>query len=464
MRTWPDLASLDPELVKRYGKRGPRYTSYPTAPQFSEAVDREALAQRMRATSATEPPAPLSIYVHVPYCPNKCLYCGCHSVALQDQDQVACYLQELLREADLWAQRLGPGRPHAQLALGGGSPSTLGAEGLRKLVQTLDRAFPPEAGAERSIEVDPNRIDAELLQSLLDLGFSRLSFGIQDFDPEVLRRVGRQENPDTVSRLMGYLRERSFEQVSFDLMLGLPGQSLESFAQTLERVVSLGPSRLALFPYAHVPWMMPHQKALEAWSLPSAEERLALYALAHRRLGEAGYLPVGMDHFAREGDELVEASREHRLHRNFMGYTTRPGLDQIGLGVSAISDIGAAYAQNTKDMDAYRRALDEGRLAIERGFLLSADDEVRRELIMTLLCNFQVDLEALGQRRGLDWRRYFTEELEALAPLEEDGLVQRPGADGVLRVTRQGLPFARLVCMPFDRYLPQTRARYSTTL
>lgn len=464
MSDWPDLDRLDPELVKRYDKRGPRYTSYPTAPQFTEAFDPEALLGRLRATSAREPPAALSIYLHVPYCPNKCLYCGCHSVAIARPDEPACYAEALHQELGLWRALLGPGRRQAQLAFGGGSPSTLGPQGLRDLVSALDRAFPPEPGAERSLEMDPQRVDEAFLGTLLDLGFTRLSFGIQDFEPEVLRRVGRSEDPVTVSRHLSYLRGRGFDAVSFDLMLGLPGQTAQTLERTLLRVIALGPARLALFPYAHVPWMMPHQQALEKYALPTSEERLAMYALAHRVLGKAGYVPVGMDHFAQEGDELVAASRAARLHRNFMGYTTRPGLDQIGLGVSAISDIGASYAQHTKDMGVYRAALDEGRLPFERAVLLSRDDEARRELIMSLLCNFQVDLGALGERFGLDWRAAFGDDLSRLAPLEADALLVRPTRDALLRVTPLGRPFVRVACMAFDQYLDSGKAQYSRTL
>lgn len=463
MRNWPDLSLLDPDLVKRYDRRGPRYTSYPTAPQWTEVSDEEALLSRLRQTS-TRGKSALSIYVHVPYCTRKCLYCGCHSVALTRPEQPTQYLEALLEERQLWAALLGTGRSHAQLAFGGGSPSTLGAEGLHRLVKALDAAFPPEAEAERSFELDPNRVDEAFLEALLEIGFTRLSFGIQDFDTEVLRRVGREEDPDTVASHLSFLRQKGFHQVSFDLMIGLPGQSLSSFERTLRTVTDLGPSRLALFPYAHVPWMMPHQEALERFSMPSGEDRLQMQALAHRRLGEAGYLPVGMDHFAREGDALVQAARAKRLHRNFMGYTTRPGLDQIGLGVSAISDLGASYAQHTKDMEAYRASLEKGRLPFERAHLLSRDDEVRRSLIMSLLCNFQVDLGALGSRFNLDWRGVFQAALDRLAPLEEDGLITRPGADGVLRVTPLGRPFVRIACMAFDEYLHVGEARYSRTL
>ncbi len=464
MSEWPDLTRLDAALVKKYEKRAPRYTSYPTAPHFTDNLDREALLGRIRGTSAASNPAPLSIYIHVPYCPNKCLYCGCHSVAIERDDEVACYAAELHRELRLWQQVLGPDRVQAQLALGGGSPSTLGPDGLAQLVASVDTAFGPEPHAERSIEMDPNRVDEAFLNRVLDLGFNRLSFGIQDFDPEVLRRVGRHEDPVTVSRHLEILRKRGFEAVSFDLMVGLPGQTPKSYASTLKRVVALGPARLALFPYAHVPWMMPHQRALERFGLPSAEERLALYGLAHQLLGDAGYVPVGMDHFAREDDELVVAMRAHRLRRNFMGYTTRPGLDQIGLGVSAISDIGASYAQNTKDMTTYSADLDAERLALDRGFLLTADDEVRREVIMTLLCNFQVDLSQMGERFSLDYRSYFADDLPQLEPLVQDGLVEPLIEDGQVRMTSNGLPFVRLAAMAFDRYLDQGKARYSKTL
>lgn len=463
---WPDLANLDDRLIARYETRGPRYTSYPTAPHFTTDIDQEAFWAR--AAAAAEAPSPLSIYVHTPYCPNKCLYCGCHSVALSRPDDVSDYLSLVLRELALWRDRLETAgerrRVHAQLALGGGSPSTLGPEGLRRLVEAVDATFPPTPDAERSIEMDPSRVDETFLGEVVDLGFTRVSFGVQDFDPEVLRRVARREDPGTVARHTAYLRHRGLHAISFDLMVGLPGQTPARYAETLRRVIDLSPSRLALFPYAHVPWMMPHQRALEAWHLPTTRERLTLYGLAHERLGAAGYHPVGMDHFALEGDALVLASRERRLHRNFMGYTTRPDLDLIGLGVSAISDIGAAYAQITKDMASYEARLHRGEIPIDRGILLDRDDEMRREVIASILCNFEVRLDDVAARYDTSREAAFAEDLARLTPLVEDGLVTPPGSDGVLSIPSRGLPFARLVCMAFDRHLSPGGARYSTTL
>jgi oxygen-independent coproporphyrinogen-3 oxidase len=333
-------------------------------------------------------------------------------------------------------------------------------------VHALDETFPPQAGADRSIELDPGRIDEAFLDAVLALGFTRISFGIQDLDQEVLQRVGRRENPATVARLHQHLRGRGFEAVSFDLMIGLPGQTPATFEATLRQVISMGPGRLALFPYAHVPWMRPHQKALEQWTIPDTGDRLRLYALAHRLLGAAGYAPIGMDHFARPGDELMEAAADFRLHRNFMGYTTRPGLDQIALGVSAISDLGGVYAQNVKDVETYQQRLAEGVLPLDRGFLMSAEDLLRRDVIMSLLCNFQVDLEPLAARSGRSVDVAFGPELARLAPLVEDGLIQPFGPEGQLRVTTTGLPFVRLVCAVFDQYLAPQAAelRYSTSL
>lgn len=469
MNDWPDLAALDPDLVARYDKRGPRYTSYPTAPHFTPEVDQAELLRRIRATSGVEEPLPVSLYVHVPYCPRKCLYCGCHSEAICRDEQPAEYLDILLAELALWREKLGAGRRAAQLALGGGSPATLKAEGLTRLIHAMDEAFPPLPDAERSMELDPYRADEALLDRLLDLGFTKLSFGIQDFEPEVLDKVGRHEDPTTVERLLGHLRGRGFDTVSFDLMVGLPGQTDETWGRTLDRVLELSPSRLAIFPYAHVPWMMPHQKALERWEMPDSDQRLGFYASAHRVLGGAGYVPVGIDHFAKADDELILAARAHGLHRNFMGYTTRPGLDLVGLGVSAISDLGAAYAQNLKDTEIYRERVEAGELALERGILLDPEDELRRAVIMSLLCNFWVDLDASAQRFGLDVQSIFADDLERLRPLVDDGLLERDETGYQLTITTVGLAFVRLVCMVFDRYLdqgakPENKQRYSRTL
>lgn len=437
-----------PELVERYRTRAPRYTSYPTAPHF-RPIPMDAVHAALGVGEG-----PLSLYAHIPFCRSLCSYCGCHVEIRKARELGGAYVDHLLAELDLWVSHLHPARNLAQLSLGGGTPTFLLPDDMARLVDGVRARLPFTEEADASIEIDPRTVDGPYLDRLVSLGFNRFSFGVQDFDPAVLDAVNRSQGEDEVTRAVDRLRAHGDFDLNLDLMYGLPHQSEASFARTLERVVELRPTRVALFLYAHVPWMKPAQKLVEREGLPSTATRAALFRLAGERLGAAGYVAIGMDHFAVEEDALVAAMRAGSLQRNFMGYTTHAGLDQLGIGVSAIGYFGGVYAQDEKERPGWETAVEAGRLPVARGFVLTEDDLARRGVIMDLFCNFQATLPA-----GVD----FEAEKARLVPLQADGLVVVEGER--VRVTGLGRHFVRNVCATFDRYLESDAAarRYSAT-
>jgi oxygen-independent coproporphyrinogen-3 oxidase len=449
----PDARPDTAALIRQYDRPGPRYTSYPTAVEFHEAFDEQAYRARLEQASALAA-QPVSLYVHLPFCAERCSYCGCMMIATSSRAIVDRYLGYLEREIAMLAGRLGERRRIAQLHWGGGTPTHLPVESLRRLHRVLGSHFALDEAAEQAIEVDPRVTTPAQLSVLRELGFTRLSMGVQDFDPAVQEAIGRRQSEELTRDLYGYARSVGFESINLDLVYGLPRQNLATFGRTLGSVVEMAPDRVAVYSYAHVPWLRPHQKRIDTAHLPDAELKFELIGAAVDAFAGAGYLAIGMDHFARPDDDLAAAAREHRLHRNFMGYTTRPATDMIGLGVSAIGDLRGAYAQNAKKLTSYYAALDNGRLPIERGYALSDDDLVRRHVITELMCNFRVERSTVARTFGVDFHDYFGPELEALqAPggPAGDGFVRVTG-DGV-EVTGHGRLFVRTVCMVFDRYL-----------
>lgn len=434
------------ELYQKYQTRAPRYTSYPTAPHF-RALDAQVPE---RATSRST--GALGVYVHIPFCEKLCLYCGC-TVEIQGRREVGGpYVDHVLAELDLWLAMGLVGRSSAQLALGGGTPTFLLDDDLGRLIRGIDARLPPTPDAERSIEIDPRTITEAGLDQLLDLGLGRFSFGVQDFDEAVLAAVKRPQSYGLVAGLVQHLQRRGAGAINLDLMYGLPHQTVASFGRTLDQVIGLRPARLALFLYAHVPWMKPAQKLLDA-QLPDLDTRSALAALARDRLTSAGYVPVGMDHFALPDDALVRAQTHGSLHRNFMGYTTQRGRDLLGLGMSAIGLLGGTYLQNYKTRATYQAHIESGQLAVERGHELSVDDARRRDIILDLFCNFTTTLDWAG----LDDAK------ARLGTMQADGLCVITSQTVV--VTEAGRPFIRSICGAFDAYLEAdpTARRYSQT-
>jgi oxygen-independent coproporphyrinogen III oxidase len=446
-------------LLRQYDRPGPRYTSYPTAVEFNTSFDEAAYRQRLEA-AAQATSDPLSLYVHLPFCEKRCSYCGCMVIITQKREVAARYLDYLERELAMIAETLGDRRRLVQHHWGGGTPTYLTPDQIARLDATVKRHFEFDPAAERAIEIDPRVTSQEQIELLRTLGFNRLSMGVQDFTPEVQEAIDRKQSEKLTRGLFEFCRATGFDSINMDLIYGLPRQTLSTFRQTLASVVAMRPNRIAVYSYAHVPWLRPNQKAIEPTELPDANLKFELFGSAVETFMAAGYEQIGMDHFALPDDELAVAARERRLHRNFMGYTTRPAPDMIGAGVSAIGDVRGAFAQNEKKLPTYYKAVDAGRFPIERGYLLSADDLLRRHVIAELMCNFHVDTAAVQQRFGVNFGAYFAPELDVLQA------ANGPIADGFLEVARQALTvtprgrlFVRNIAMAFDRYLPSHAGR-----
>lgn len=445
------LSAASPELLRRYDRPGPRYTSYPTAVEFAPTFDAAAYEQRLEAAAAARD-EPLSLYAHLPFCEERCAFCGCMVVITKKREVAAHYLDYLLRELDLLAQRLGGRRRLLQLHWGGGTPTYLAPAQIERLFARVTRHFDLEPGAEVAIEVDPRVTSVEHLRTLRQLGFNRLSMGIQDFAPDVQRAVNRIQGEAETRALYEEALRLGFASINVDLIYGLPLQTLESFGRTLASVVAMRPHRVAVYSYAHVPWIRGHQQRIATLERPGPELKLALIALALERLCKAGYLAIGMDHFALPEDELALAQQKGTLHRNFMGYTTKRAPDMLGVGVSAIGDVRGAFVQNLKKLTPYYAAIDAGRFPVERGFATDADDRLRRHVITELMCNFRLDVREAERRFGVRFADYFrTELLELRAGPVADGLLRM--GEAALEITPLGRLLVRNVCMVFDRYL-----------
>jgi len=459
--------SFDPQMIERYDRAGPRYTSYPTAAQFSERFDAgEYLAAVQRSRDAAPP---LSLYVHLPFCASPCFYCGCNRVISRSRTIAIGYLRRLEREIAMQAALFSGRGPALQLHLGGGTPTYLSLDQIGQLMRALDQGFGLSESAEReySIEVDPRALEADTIAGLAALGFNRISIGVQDFDPQVQAAVNRLQTYAETARAVCQARDYGFNSVSVDLIYGLPRQSEAGFARTLDQVIGLNPDRISTYSYAHMPQLFRAQTQIDATELPTPQQKLGLLQLTVAKLQAAGYVYIGMDHFARPGDELALALRDGTLQRNFQGYSTRGGADLIGLGMSAISRIDDSYSQNLKTLDTYYAALDGGQLPLARGLRLTADDRLRREVIEAIMCRGLVDYAALEQRHDVSFAAYFAEALEALRPLQTDGLVELEASQ--MRVTPRGRFLLRAVAMPFDAYLRPApavagAARYSKVI
>ncbi|WP_449429471.1 oxygen-independent coproporphyrinogen III oxidase [Rhodanobacter umsongensis] len=461
--TAPDF---DPALIARYDVAGPRYTSYPTAPQFHAGFDEVALRHAIRTSNEEPIPRPLSLYVHVPFCMSPCFYCGCNRVITRDTSQADRYLERLYREIELVAPLFDRDRSVRQLHFGGGTPNFLDIAQMRELMESLARhfSFSPLAGREYGIELDPRFADGDYVRQLGELGFNRLSVGIQDFDPAVQQAVNRIQSFEQTHAAIDAACEAGFRSVSVDLIYGLPRQSLDGFGRTLGQVVALDPDRVAVYGYAHLPELFKPQQQIDAAELPDAATRLALFGRALERLSAAGYVHIGMDHFAKSSDELVQAQRAGTLQRNFQGYSTHGDCDIVGLGVSAIGRIGDSYSQSARDLIGYYAALDAGRLPVVRGLELDEDDVIRRELINELMCHGVVDKAAFGARHRLRFDEYFAAERQRLLPLIADGLLLEDAR--ALHVTSPGRLLLRIIAMCFDAYLGEEAhaPRYSRAI
>ncbi|HEI8868642.1 oxygen-independent coproporphyrinogen III oxidase [Serratia sp. AKBS12] len=443
----------DLALIQKYNYSGPRYTSYPTALEFNQSYDDAAF---LRA-AARYPERPLSLYVHIPFCHKLCYFCGCNKLVTRQTHKADDYLAILAREIAARAP-LFAGRQVSQMHWGGGTPTYLDKAQISRLVAMLRQHFDFLPDAEMSIEVDPREIELDVLDHLRHEGFNRLSMGVQDFNKDVQRLVNREQDEDFIFALIARAKALGFNSTNIDLIYGLPRQTPESFAFTLARVAELNPDRLSVFNYAHLPELFAAQRKIKDADLPDAQQKLDILQQTIASLTQSGYQFIGMDHFARPDDELAVAQREGKLHRNFQGYTTQGDSDLLGLGVSAISMLGDSYAQNQKLLKNYYDSVERQGTALWRGLAMSDDDCLRRDVIKTLICNFQLAYQPIEQQYAIDFSDYFSQDLQLLAPFERDGLVERD-AQGI-RVTPRGRLLIRNICMCFDIYLrKQARAQ-----
>lgn len=444
---------FDQRLIERYGGRGPRYTSYPTAMQFHEGFTAEDYRRYARASNGDGVARPLSLYVHIPFCRSLCYYCACNKVVTRNAARVEEYLRMLYAEIRMQAALFDDDRPVSQLHFGGGTPTYLENAELDRLMRELNESFALASGYERefSIEVDPRSVDMESMTLLAELGFNRLSLGVQDFDPVVQQAINRVQTANDVAELLRQARHTGFKSVSFDLIYGLPHQSVESFDETLEQVVVMRPDRLAIYNYAHLPQRFKGQRMIRERDLPSPAEKLDILHQTIDRLSAAGYVYIGMDHFSLPDDDLAIARRDGTLQRNFQGYSTHRECDLVGLGVSAISHIGDSYSQNTTSTIAYEAAISAGRLAVNRGLEMDHDDRLRAAVIQQLMCYDELRFDDFGRRHRCDFRDSFAPQLEAMAGLQRDGLVELD--DNGILVTPRGRLLLRSIAMVFDRYL-----------
>ena len=453
--------TLVPEsLLQKYNVAGPRYTSYPTAPVWNEAYDAASHGMTLAETNIPgRNPHPLSLYTHLPFCAERCLFCGCNVVITKQTDQAEKYLGYLFREIERTAALIDTSRPVVQFHWGGGTPTYLDEEQMRRLFEFQTQHFKLAPDAEIAIEVDPRVTTDSQLEVLKELGFNRISLGVQDFDPTVQDTIHRIQPYEMTERITQKCRELGFEGLNFDLIYGLPHQTEETFAKTIDQVIVLNPDRIALYNYAHVPWLSPHQAQMPEAALPETGVKFRILQHALETLTAAGYRYIGMDHFAKPEDELSRALDAGQLHRNFMGYTVQQGKlpsDLIGFGVSAISGLQGAFAQNWRKLSQYYEAVDANQLPTMRGYVLSPEDRLRQWVILSILCQGEVSYVEAKTRFNIDFATHFTEPLEALKEMAKDGLVNLR-ADG-FSVTALGRLFSRNIAMPFDAYLKPTES------
>jgi oxygen-independent coproporphyrinogen-3 oxidase len=452
---------VDVNLVRKHNVSGPRYTSYPPATQFTARAAVESLLDGIRANNQTA--GDLSFYFHLPFCHSLCWYCGCTTVITTQQGQSAIYVKYLQKELDLMAALLHPKRKVVQLHFGGGTPTFLSPDEIRALGRMIRDRFKVAAEVEAGVEIDPRRLSRDHITALRDVGFNRASIGVQDHDPVVQTAVHRIQPFAQTQRVVDWIRSAGFTSLNLDLIYGLPHQTPASFERTLSDILVLRPDRFAIFNYAHVPWIKPAQRIFKEDTLPSADVKLQILKLTIEKLTSEGYVYIGMDHFARADDELAVAQRNKTLQRNFQGYSTRGGADIYAFGMSSISQADGLYWQNEKELPAYYRALDEARLPIAKGCVLTTEDKIRRQVIMRLMCDLGLDFGAMSETLGVDFEEHFGCEIDSLADLEADGLVERTATG--LRVTDLGRLLIRNIAMRFDAYLPTDKERrFSRTI
>ena len=461
---------FDAKLISKLSQSGPRYTSYPTADRFTDAFHYRDYLQAVNAVRSRGLRHPISLYIHIPFCDTVCYYCACNKIVTKNREKAATYLGYLKREITMQGRLFAGMNQVEQLHFGGGTPTYLSDAQMDDLMQHLRHwfNFAPDALGEYSIEVDPRTVTPERIQRLREQGFNRISLGVQDFDVDVQKAVNRIQPEDMTLAVIDAARAAKFRSVSIDLIYGLPKQTIASMAQTLDKVVAANPDRIAIYHYAHLPHLFKPQRRILEQDMPAADVKLDMLALCIHTLNAAGYVYIGMDHFAKPTDDLAIAQGQGRLHRNFQGYSTQSELDLVAMGVSAISAVGLSYSQNTKTLDAYYDRLDQGELPVARGYKLVMDDVMRRFIIQMLMCNFELSIRSLEQAYPITFQRYFAAEMEKLNEMVTLGLLTMD--DDWISVTLKGRLLIRNICMIFDRHLREARQlqseplRYSKTL
>ena len=445
--------TIDFGVLKRFNRQGPRYTSYPTAPLFSPDFSDEEFHAEILRTNVEGSTRPLSLYFHFPFCAKLCYFCGCNMRVTQDREIVRKYLEHLKKEIDLISTMIAPQREAIQLHWGGGTPTHLDPDEILEIGSYIRRSFAMASDMEASVEIDPRNLTAEHVKALAELGFNRTSFGVQDFNPQVQETINRVQSEEITRQTIAWARENRFSSVNLDLIYGLPYQTVESFADTVERIIDISPDRLAVFNYAHVPWLKKHQSLMPVDHMPSPDERLAILEMTIEKLVSAGYEYIGMDHFAKPTDELAVAQKNGTLYRNFQGYSTRSGADVYALGVSSISQFENVYAQNLKDLEQYYTSISSGRLATGVGYRMTADDHIRKETIMQLMCNLEIDKASISAQFAIDFDDHFAADLPKLEQFVSEGLVElNPDK---IKVVGSGILIVRNLAMCFDAYLEQ---------
>ncbi|AUD78157.1 oxygen-independent coproporphyrinogen III oxidase [Kangiella profundi] len=446
----PKSSIWNRELVEKYNIAGPRYTSYPTALQFNDDFGVEDFKKTLKTSNVGKP---LSLYLHIPFCENICYYCACNKVITKDKSKADRYLVALVKEAEMIAPYV-KGRKVTQIHWGGGTPTFLSNEQIEGLVNKLRELFEfDDDNGEFSIEIDPRSVDNKTMASLAHAGFNRLSMGVQDFNPEVQKAVNRIQPEEDTRHLLLQARRHGFDSINIDLIYGLPHQTVDSFNETIDKIITMAPDRLSVFNYAHLPHRFKPQRRINAYDLPSPQEKLRILESAIKKLTEAGYVYIGMDHFALPHDELTQAQEHGDLHRNFQGYTTHAECDLVGLGVSSISQVGNSYSQSMRGLDEYYERVEAGELAVWRGCYLEDDDLLRREVIMQLICHFKLDFSDIEKAFNINFKEYFADELESLVRFEEDGLLNL--TDTGIQVNDAGRLLIRNICMAFDAYFKE---------
>jgi oxygen-independent coproporphyrinogen-3 oxidase len=447
------------DLIQRYDRPGPRYTSYPPATEFHDGITESDYREWVRQSNEEPIPKPLSLYFHIPFCSSICYYCACTKVITRRKDKAEPYLQDLYREIELQAELFDSDREVRQLHWGGGTPGFLSQRQTQELMQKIRRHFSlqPGVGNEYSIELDPRVVEADTIAGLRHLGFNRISLGVQDLDEKVQKAVNRVQSLEATATVIADARRQKFRSINIDLIYGLPHQNVKSFTATLQRIIELAPDRIAVYNYAHLPHRFPPQRRIQAEDLPDPATRLDILHSAIDLLSASGYEYIGMDHFARPNDELAVAQRNGSLHRNFQGYAAHAQCDSVGMGVSAISQVSDNFSQNTTSLADYHEALADSRLPIIRGYQSNEDDLLRRDIIQQLACHFRLDTDAISQRWDIDFKQHFAAELSRLKKMERDGLVKLDRE--TITVLDPGRLLVRNICMVFDRYQQQKNPR-----